>query len=600
MDAHYFVSRWRASSLGEAQGYQAHLDDLCRLVGHPTPVEADHTGTRFVYQKGVTQLSGRHGWADVWYEGHFAVEYKGKGGDLDAAYQQLLQYRDNLDNPPLLIVSDFTRIVIRTNYTGRTTRKITIHLDDLLTSRPVGDTGLSALEVLRRCFFAPESLVPETTTEKLTEEVARLFEGVAVSLRKDWGHDDMAVAGYLSKLVFCMFASDVGLLPTGIITRIIDNNLDTSAAFASALSQLFVAMDKGGQFGEHRIARFNGRLFSDPVALAIDYDNLMVLREADRHDWADVEPSIFGTLFERIIDEKKRTQLGKHYTSREDIETLIEPVVMMPLRREWDGVAAEVDALMSPDPANGAAARKGAALLEAFLGRLAKIRILDPACGSGNFLYVALEKLKLLEQEALVRAATWGIPRPQLRVHPRQLVGIEVNEYAHELASVVVWIGYLQWKRRNGLSLFDDVPILEPLDNILLTDAILHRTDGGSPFEPDWPEADFIIGNPPFLGGKRLRTELGDEYVAALFEVWDKRVRREADLCCYWHEKAREMVAQKKARRVGLLATQSIRRGANRRTLERIQETGAIFFAEFRPAVGSGWRGGSGLADWVR
>ena len=579
MDVQRFVQRWRASTLGELQGYQSHFEDLCALTGHPAPVEADPRGRRFVYQKGVIQVSGRQGWADVWYEGHFAIEYKGKGGDLDAAYQQLLQYRDNLDNPPLLIVTDFDRIIIRTNYTGRTTRRITLLLDDFLTGRPVDDTGLPALEIVRRCFYDPESLVPERTTAKLTEDVARLFEGVAVSLRRDWGHNDMTVARYLSKLVFCMFASDVGLLPKGIVTRIIDNNRATSAAFASALSQLFVVMNSGGQFGEHHIPHFNGGIFVDPVALAIDYDNLMALREADEADWADVEPSIFGTLFERIIDVRKRAQLGKHYTSREDIETLIEPVMMKPLRREWEQVAAKVDGLMAKG-APAEAATEASQLLDAFVSRLASVRILDPACGSGNFLYVALEKLKLMEREAMVRAATWGLDGPAPRVHPGQLFGIETNEYAHELAGIVVWIGYLQWKRRNGMSLVDEVPILQPLDNIKLMDAILETGADGHPIEPPWPNVDFIIGNPPFIGGKRLRTELGDEYVNALFALWDGRVRREADLCCYWHEKAREMVAQGTVKRVGLLATQSIRQGANRHTLERIQQTGSIFFAE--------------------
>lgn len=580
MDAYDFVRRWRSSTLREAQAYQTHFEDLCRLAGHPTPTEADPHQCTFGYQKSVRKFSGRQGWADVWYEGHFAIEYKSKGGDLDAAYAQLLQYRDNLDNPPLLIVCDFDRIIVRTNYTGRTTRRITLLLDDFLTTRPIGDTGLPAIEILRRCFYEPESLVPEKTTARLTEEVAEVFKDVAESLRKQWGHGDMAVASYLSKLVFCMFASDVGLLPHDIITTIIDNNRGTTGQFASALSQLFAVMNTGGQYGPHQIAHFNGGLFRDPVALAIDYDNLMALRKADQADWADVEPSVFGTLFERIIDEKKRSQLGKHYTSREDIETLIEPVLMTPLRRDWNAVADEVDRLMAPDPDNEANAARAHDLLDAFVRRLAAVTVLDPACGSGNFLYVALEKLKLMERDAITRAGTWGIRAPQPRVHPQQLHGIEVNEYAHELASIVVWIGYLQWKKRNGFSLVDETPILQPLDNIHHMDAVLQRTAAGRPFAPEWPDARFIVGNPPFVGGKRLRTQLGADYVDALFDVWDGKVKREADFCCYWFERAREMVAMGKTERVGLLATQAIRGGANRDSLERIKRSGDIFFAE--------------------
>lgn len=218
------------------QVYTDHLDDLCRLANHPTRTEYDQTGERFAVQKSVTKLGGNTGAADAWFKGHFAIEYKGKGGDLDAAYRQLLEYRDNLENPPLLIVCDLDRIIIRTNYTGRTTRKIEMDLDAIAAGLPVGDTGLVPVEIIRRCFHDPLALVPDETTAKLTETVATQFQGVATNLRDKWGHGDMEVARFLTKLVFCMFASDVELLPRNIITTIIDNYRNTSAGVAGALS----------------------------------------------------------------------------------------------------------------------------------------------------------------------------------------------------------------------------------------------------------------------------------------------------------------------------------------------------------------------------
>jgi type II restriction/modification system DNA methylase subunit YeeA len=213
-----------------------------------------------------------------------------------------------------------------------------------------------------------------------------------------------------------------------------------------------------------------------------------------------------------------------------------------------------------------------------FVERLAHIKILDPACGSGNFLYVAIHLLLDLEKEVIAYGSTRGVSLiPHVR--PTQLSGIEINPYAQQLAQVVIWIGYLQWMHHNGFPP-DTNPVLEPLETIHLMDAILDLTDPEHPREPEWPAADFIVGNPPFLGGKLLRTNLGDEYVDGMFRLWDGRVPREADLCCYWFEKGREQVRRARCKRAGLLATQGIRGGANRKVLEQIKRTGEIFFAE--------------------
>jgi type II restriction/modification system DNA methylase subunit YeeA len=314
-------------------------------------------------------------------------------------------------------------------------------------------------------------------------------------------------------------------------------------------------------------------------------DDLAVLEAVGRLDWGSIEPAILGTLFERSLEPDKRSQLGAHYTGLDDIRRVVEPVLMAPLRRRWAVVRAEAEALIGRREAATTPAvrsRHQQALRSALLGfsdELAAVRVGDFACGSGNFLYVALKELLDLEKEVSLFGALNGLPAFFPQVGPHQLHGIETNVYAHQLASVVVWIGYLQWLDAAGFGVPSD-PILKPLTTIQHRDAILTDDEQGRPVEPEWPTVDVIIGNPPFLGGNKIRQELGDAYVDRLFRLYDGRVPAFADYVCYWFEKARAHVAAGKARRVGLLATQGIRGGANRRVLERIKQTGDIFWAQ--------------------
>ncbi|MBN1317124.1 MAG: class I SAM-dependent DNA methyltransferase, partial [Anaerolineales bacterium] len=222
-------------------------------------------------------------------------------------------------------------------------------------------------------------------------------------------------------------------------------------------------------------------------------------------------------------------------------------------------------------------------LLTGFAQELAQVQVLDPACGSGNFLYLALRSLLDLWKEVSVLASELGLPMmlhlPGFAPSPAQLHGIEINPYAHQLAQATIWIGYIQWLRENGYGAPPE-PILQILDNILNMDAILAYDADGNVVEPEWPAADVIIGNPPFLGGNKIRQEFGDEKVDALFMLYKERVPAFADLVCYWFEKARLMIEKKRTKRVGLLATNSIRGGVNRKVLERIKETGNIFWAQ--------------------
>jgi type II restriction/modification system DNA methylase subunit YeeA len=256
---------------------------------------------------------------------------------------------------------------------------------------------------------------------------------------------------------------------------------------------------------------------------------------------------------------------------------------MQPLRREWDSVRGHVEALRPQWEAASGAARqrlKGQieSLLFAFMERLSQVKVLDPACGSGNFLYVALNTLKDLEKEVLVYATGAGLTTPELGVTPAQLYGIEKNQFAAELAQVVVWIGYLQWKRTNGFWEIQE-PILQTLNTIQCRDAILTVDLHGQPIEPEWPEAEVIVGNPPFLGASKFRRELGSAYTEQIWSLYEGRIPGSADLVTYWFERARAFIALKTVKRAGLLATQAIRRGSSRVVLERIKQTGDIFMA---------------------
>ena len=584
-----FATKWTQAQLGERSGSQQHFLDVCQMIGVPPPAEADPKGEWFTFERGLDKLTGAKGFADVWRKGYFAWEYKGLGKDLSTAYGQLQLYRENLDNPPLLVVCDMEKFEVHTNFTNTVKRVYEFTNSDLSSNKPIDESALTPLQVLHALFEDPQRLNPGKLQSKLTEEAADLLRILADDMRK-WNAaskrpiQDQDIAHFLMRMIFCFFASDVGLLSKEALTDLITLNRSKPSDFRMYLSKLFAAMKDGGKFHMRDVPHFNGGLFDDTSVPELIADQIALLEQLNELDWSDVEPSIFGTLFERIIDQSKRTQLGTHYTSRQDIELIVEPVLMHPLRQAWEREKQRaerfVDWQIQPEGEREVLRDRLAATLSAFLARLAKLRVLDPACGSGNFLYVSLALLKALEKEVVAFGERYGVIDLGPTVHPRQLWGIEVNEYAQELASAVVWIGYLQWKHRNAFDLESETPILEPLGNVALMDAIVHRSEDGTLMEPDWPDADVIVGNPPFLGSKRLREQLGDKYVDDLFEVWDERVPREADLCCYWFEKARAELESGRAERVGLLATQGIRGGTNRAVLDRIAETGGIFWAQ--------------------
>lgn len=580
MTPHEFIAKWRNNELKERSASQSHFNDLCALLGVVDPITADPAGEWFTFEKGASKTSGGEGWADVWRKGCFAWEYKGPKKDLKKAFDQLLQYSVALENPPLLIVSDMSRIRIHTNWTNTVQEVHDFELDDLID----GDVR----ERLKRAFTDPEYFKPSKTRQALTEETAKEFAGLAQRLR-DRGHDAGQVAHFVNQLVFCMFAEDVGLLPDNLFTKMLDLCRADAASFAENAGTLFGAMAKqGGKVGFTRIDWFNGGLFADDYALPVTRDDVEDLYKAAQRDWSQIDPSILGTLFERGLDPAKRSQLGAHYTDRDKIMMIVRPVVIEPLEAEWAAALAKMTALIDGapkrtkdrllTPAEKRRADKltseAAAVHQAYIERLVDFRVLDPACGSGNFLYVALRALKDIEHRANLDAEALGLPRGFPRVGPECVLGIELNPYAAELARVSVWIGEIQWMRRNGFDAAKN-PILRNLDTIECRDAII-KHDGTA---LEWPAADAIIGNPPFLGAKLMKRMMGVAETEAIRRVYEGRLPGFTDLVCYWFENARSSIEKGITARAGFVATNSIRKNTNLPVLRRIVQSTRIFEA---------------------
>ena len=629
-----FKKKWAKVTAKETSAYQSHFDDLCRVLGIAPPLEADPAGDTFCYQKRVMkdaelfdlaagEDAGERGFADVWKKGCFAWEYKGKKKNLDEAYKQLLRYRESLLNPPLLVVCDFDRYIVRTNFNG------TVQEVHEFTNEEIDDPKI--LKLLRDAFTEPHYLRPTRTTAEVTEKLAGKIAAVARSLqgRESVELEDavsrrelrvgqkknLRIARFLNRVMFCFFAEDTGLLPKNLFSEIARIGLDDREHFVRSLEELFRVMSKGGLFGHHKIRHFNGHLFEEATVFELTDEEIGLLAEAAEADWQFIQPSIMGTLFERALEPEQRSQLGAHYTGEEDIKTLVEPVLMAPWRREWEALREEVrqihrSAIRSVKPgqkkystSTGGLKRHCTTLqynmLNKFVERLATVRVLDPACGSGNFLYVSLQLLLGLEKEVTAFGTEIDVAVAR-RVSVQQLSALEINPYAFELAQVSVQIGFLQWRRDNGFD-NDRSPVLQNLDGFQNKDALLRDVFRAAPkdlqaaqteehtasgqqtlvyFERAWPDADVIVGNPPFLGSSRQWDELGREYCEALQRIYKGRVSGAADLCCYWFEKARQQIEEGKCQRAGLLGTQAIRGGVNREVLKRIKQTGDIFFAE--------------------
>ncbi|WP_353573138.1 class I SAM-dependent DNA methyltransferase [Candidatus Albibeggiatoa sp. nov. BB20] len=568
LSSEQFIKKWQTSELKERSGSQEHFIDLCRLLDEPTPAEADPQGTWYTFEKEASKQDGKKGWADVYKRHHFAWEYKGKNKNLDKAFEQLQRYK--LENPPLLIVSDMDIFRIYTNFTYMVQEIHQFSLDDLREPQ--------TLQLLKWAFSDPERLKPSKTRAAVTESIAREFASLAQKLREQ-GHAAPKVAHFISQLLFCLFAEDAGLFDgRRLLSKILTVCKQRSKLVPmDMIQELFQKMNEGGVFGVDLIDHFNGGLFDKVEVLPLDRNDIQLLSNMAKQNWKDIEPSIFGTLFERGLDPDKRSQLGAHYTDPTSIMRLVEPVVLKPLKAEWQQVKLQIEMALKASKAKKSIPKKARTLFNEFLERLNAVQVLDPACGSGNFLYLALKGLKDLEHQAILEAeqmiAGWTI-QFSVSTGPHNVLGIEVNPYAAELARVTIWIGHLQWALAHGIEINRN-PVLQPLNQIANKDAIIT----GKWTEARWPKADFIVGNPPFLGDKRMIGVMGEEYVSYLRHLYKGRIAGGADLVTYWFEKARREVEKGHTQAVGLVSTNSIRGGANRKVLERIRETGVIFEA---------------------
>ncbi|MDO9606338.1 DNA methyltransferase [Hydrogenophaga sp.] len=605
-----FIEKWGpggpAYSLNEKQGAQSHFLDLCELLDVPKP--GSEPG--YLFEEGTRVTGAAHGFADAFKRGAFAWENKAPGRNLDDALRQLQGYSLALENPPLLVVCDRLKIRIHTQFNGHPSERHDITLQDL--------EQHDKRELLKRVWTTPESFRPRTTNRDITEAAAKSFATLAERLRAR-GNTPDAVAHFLTQCLFCCFAEDVGLLPGQLFDRLINAKTMSPERLGDNLGKLFEAMKRGGLFGVDDVPWFNGGLFQTIAVPRLDILDVTELRNAASKNWSAIDVSIFGTLFERGLDPGKRSQLGAHYTDPATIERIIDPVVRRPLLREWASARDRMAALLKKSKKRDDKAwRDAVAQHVGFLQRLAAYRVLDPACGSGNFLYLALKCLKDVEHLANTEAEALGLDRQvELATGPANVLGIELNEYAAELARVTVWIGELQWRLDHGYP-FKTNPVLEPLDHIECRDALiawvpvraepveaaaaaaaaeavtsLPRPSGEragvrgtaseaateKATEAPWPRADAVVGNPPFLGGSKKRGELGSDYFDALGRVFAGRVPGGADLVCYWFDKARQQIADGYLTVAGLVSTNSIRGGANRKVLEAICESTRIFEA---------------------
>lgn len=634
-----FVARWSKSAAAERANKDAFLLELCDVLDlpRPEPTTGDPAHDRYVFEHDAQILheGGRVtiGKIDLYKEGALLLEAK-QGSDekskkrgtarrdtpswyieMRDAFGQALGYARTLPKPPpFLIVADigycfdlYASFDGTTHYTAFPEPcSSRIYLKDLAAHR----------ELLRSIFLAPHGLDPALRTARVTREVATHLAELAKWLESK-GNPSELVAKFLMRCLFTMFAEDVGLLPDHLFTKAIEQYwLPNPKGFVGGVQSLWKAMNEGTDFLVGKLRHFNGGLFREPVALPLDSEGLSRLLEAAKCSWAEVEPAIFGTLIERALNPRERHALGAHYTPRAYVERLVRPTIEEPLRADWDVVQAEVRQLIATGKEENA--RKA---VRSFHQKLCTLRVLDPACGSGNFLYVSLDLFKRLEGEVLAMLAGLGETQKLLhmetvRVTPAQFLGIEIKPWAKEIAELVLWIGYLQWHFKTyGKNLPVPEPVLADYGNIECRDAILAyerkelvlddkgkpvtRWDGvtyktspitgeeipdekaqlpvyryESPRKAEWPRADFVIGNPPFLGTKRMRAALGDGYVEALRSTYRDALEDNADYVMFWWEKAAELCEQGQIRRFGLITTNSLSQTFNRRLVQKHLERG--------------------------
>ncbi|MEQ9486717.1 DNA methyltransferase [Coleofasciculus sp. F4-SAH-05] len=628
-----FLDKWLGSQGNERANYQAFFQDLCTALGVASPPPKGNVpGDPYCFDKEIKFFHADRDittrFADFYKAEHFLIEAKqggttaGKGTAkrgteayrkaMEKAFFQARSYTPFLPSkPPFLITCDIgSHFEVWTGFSGDYGgygARERIELRDLLKS--------DVFDRFVTIFTDPQQLNPEKYRARVTREVADDLAKLAKGLEAQ-KHPPQAVSNFLMRCIFTMFAEDVELLKGEVFTHALRERwIPNPATFKPEIENLWQIMNTGGQFGFETILKFNGSFFENATAFDLPKDQLEVLLQAAEKDWSQVEPAIFGTLLERALDPKERSRLGAHYTPRSYVERLARPVVLEPLRQRWElDIEPELKRILElkegQDEPTAAQKKKAAAEIQAFLQELRTIRILDPACGSGNFLYVTLDLLKSLEAEVVQRFED-VIGRVQLeleQVNPSQFLGIEINPRAAAIAELVIWIGYLQWHFKRFGTAAPPEPILQKFENIEYRDAVLAydgkepdidpetkqpRTRWGgrmmkhpvtgedvpdptdqipiyryiNPRPAEWQAADYIVSNPPFIGNAKMREVLGDGYAETLRKVYTD-VPDTVDFVMYWWHKAAELVRVGQVQRFGLITTNSIRQVRQRKVID--------------------------------
>jgi hypothetical protein len=670
-----FIKRWSNSSASERANCQQYISELCDVLGvqRPNPSVADNALNEYVYERAVSVDLGNGSrttkFLDCYKRGSFVLEAKQGSGMITKASTQGL-FGDVLvesnsskktgtakrgtqgwdkamiaakaqaefyvkalpadeGRPPFVIVVDVgfsIEIYSEFSRSGGVyipfpdPKSHRIYLEDL--HKPEN------LERLRTIWNDPMSLDPTRRSAKATRAIADKLALLAKSLEQN--HPSELVSSFLMRLIFTMFAEDMKLLPSGSFTNYLQGLRGHSQNFKDFIEPVWQVMNTGGFSRDLKetILQFNGGLFADSSALNLNEDQLAFVIQAALQDWSEVEPAIFGTLLERALDAKERHKLGAHYTPRAYVERLVNQTVLEPLRERWAVVQVEFSADLdkaanlqaNPEQTKGkldltekikTAEEAAIKKVKTFHEDLCHVSILDPACGSGNFLYVALEMLKRLEGEVLdVLESLGGNRRLEIEtntVGPNQFLGLEINPRAAEIAELVLWIGYLQWHFRTSGDARPPIPVLRAFKNIVCKDAVLEydavkpvidkagqpvtRWDGVTmkihPVTglevPDetaqvqeleyinarratWTDADFVVGNPPFIGAGPMRATLGDGYTKTVRRIHND-VSESSDFVMYWWNTAAKLVKSGKLQRFGFVTTNSIRQTFNRRVL---------------------------------
>lgn len=461
-------------------------------------------------------------------------------------------------------------------------------------------------KLLRQIWLTPEELDEEAHGARVSADIAILVGKLAMRLEKRFA--PAVVGDFLMKCVFTMFAEDVGFLPNHIFTARLQGWVQDARGghedrFVRGLRNLWTRMRDGGDLESgDPIRQFNGYLFKDSEPLALQTDEMDSLLETALADWRRVSPAIFGTLLERALSPEERQRLGAFYTPEAYIRRLVDKTIMMPLRAQWTDIRAEMELELRAGKDKKKARKAAIEIGHAFRKQLTVIRVLDPACGSGNFLYVALKEMKRLESEVVRALDTMGSKQtwfdmPGETVHPAQFFGIELKPWAAKIAELVLWIGYLQWQVSAGRLHWMRDPLLQDLHHIRNADALIKHNEkpddvidkDGKPVlrargvtnkqadrvmvavteytgvaVAEWPDAEYIVGNPPFLGNKRLNDVLNPGYVEAIKKAYPA-VPKTADLVMYWWWRCAELLRNRKTlRRFGLVTTNSITQKFNR------------------------------------